>query len=688
MSKKLTALLTGILLLCCCLLQPLTFAADTQTGTVHVDDSLNVRSGPGTGYKIVGSLSNNDQVTILATKKISNTETWYQIQKDKLSGWASADYITINVPPPEYKPDASFEELLKAFPEDYKDALRKIHAEYPKWKFVAEPLSMTWATALKQENKVGTNTIYTSNDAWKSMEKGAYNWSNGTYVNVDSGYVTAAPQVVAYYMDPRNFLDTTYIFQFEDLTFSDKQTVEGIQGILPAALDKHAADLLKAAKAAKVNAYFLATRMTQEGSHINKLGLGTYPGYEGYYNFFNIGAYPHSGNTAVLNGAIYAKNHGWNTPYKALLGGAEFLGKGYINLGQDTLYYQKFNMTNTTSGLYTHQYMTNVQAPSSEANVRRRSITKAELDSELTFMIPVYKNMPKTVAEQPEGNGNKTNNNNFLDSITVTVSATEQPETDKTTATETTTGSTTATKATTGSTTTGQAKAAVATATLALTPSFNRYTGAYSLQVGSEVSAIRVAAKKNNTEATLRGAGNIPLKHGENVITLRVTATSGAVRTYTLTVTREGVDPGTPHITVNNILPGKIVTGVEPGTAVADLMATVQAYNGTVALVGANGKAKAEGVIATGDSLQLHTGDKLYATYPIIIYGDVNGDGKINSQDLRRVQRHILGVAVVAGHPLTAADANRDGKVNSQDLRRTQRHILGLVKTLQQEVNS
>ena len=70
-------------------------------------------------------------------------------------------------------------------------------------------------------------------------------------------------------------------------------------------------------------------------------------------------------------------------------------------------------------------------------------------------------------------------------------------------------------------------------------------------------------------------------------------------------------------------------------------------------------------------------------TLAVVIYGDANGDGKINSQDLRRIQRHILGVGIIDGHDLTAADVNRDGKVNSQDLRQAQRYILGLTTTLQ-----
>ena len=63
--------------------------------------------------------------------------------------------------------------------------------------------------------------------------------------------------------------------------------------------------------------------------------------------------------------------------------------------------------------------------------------------------------------------------------------------------------------------------------------------------------------------------------------------------------------------------------------------------------------------------------------------GDVNGDGAVNSVDLLRTQKHILGLEKLTGPYLTAADSNRDGKVDSVDLLRTQKYILKLLESLQ-----
>ncbi|MBQ4333247.1 MAG: SH3 domain-containing protein [Clostridia bacterium] len=631
-TRLLCALLCLCVLLCAVPLSGV-LAATALTGTVELDSGyLNLRSEPG--GDLIGKLYDGDVVTVVDTTVVDGKK-WHKVTAGSLTGWCSAAYIHIEY---TYEDDKEFEAYLTAqgFPEDYKTKLRTIYAEHPNWIFKAQHLSMTWAEALAEESKALKNAI-TSPDAWKSMEYGAYNWEKGEYVAVDSGgWVTASPALVAYFMDPRNFLDSTNVFQFEDLQYSDTQTAAGVQAILPSELDKHAEDLVKASKETKVSAYFLATRMAQEGSHKNGLGTGTVPGYEGYYNFFNYGAYAHSGNGAVTNGAIYAKNQGWDTPYKCLLGSAERIGNGYINKEQNTLYYQKFDVTDGGNGFYSHQYMTNVQAPSSEGRIRAGKASEAELASALVFILPVYKDMPATVAPKPGETGN---NNNFLDKLTVS-----------------------------GCT---------------LTPTFDRYTMDYAAYVGEDVAEVDIAATLNSKEAKVTGAGKVKLVPGENVIPVTVTATSGQTRTYTLTITREAEVEILPSVTGTDYIVDGVVTGVKPGTTIADFITALAVKDGTGAVHTADGKAKTEGTLATGDILRLYSGSILCLSYPIVIYGDVNGDGSISSQDLRRTQRHILGVDTVSGYYLTAADSNRDGTVNSQDLRRTQRHILGVIDTLQ-----
>ncbi len=640
-----TRLLCGLLTLCILLSalgSALYVSADTvKTGKV-VATGLSVRTAPNTGATFLGYLSQNETVTIYNSVTDSSGNIWYQITGNALSGYACAQlkgqdpYIVVNA---SYEYDEKFEAHLTAqnFPEDYKAKLRAIHAQYPKWVFKAEHLKTTWAAALAEECKFGVKTVNTAYESWKSMEYGAYNWDTGTYVNIDGGYVMASPSLVAYYLDPRNFLDAVYIFQFEDLSFSNEHTVDGVQAILPTALDKHAADLLAASKAANVSAYFLATRMTQEqGSNPNALATGTVPNYTGYYNFFNYGASPDDGdndpNDAVENGAKYAKNQGWDTPYKCLLGSAQKIGANYISIGQDTLYYQNFNVINER---YNHQYMTNVQASASEAYIRHSGASANELNSNLAFTIPVFKEMPSTVAKRPSTSGN---NNNFLESITVSGCD-------------------------------------------AISPTFNRYTHNYSTHAGSHVSGVQVSVKLSNSAASVAGAGTIALKSGSNVINITVTATSGEKRTYTLTITKEGGSASAPTVTSSVYTITDTITGVEPNTLPQDFVKNLAVTNGSAAVYAANGSVKASGAVATGDILRL-SGEST-VSYPIVIYGDVNGDGLVTSADLRTTQKHILGISQLSGYYFTAADSGKNGGITSADLRTTQKFILGVTKSLQ-----
>ena len=65
--------------------------------------------------------------------------------------------------------------------------------------------------------------------------------------------------------------------------------------------------------------------------------------------------------------------------------------------------------------------------------------------------------------------------------------------------------------------------------------------------------------------------------------------------------------------------------------------------------------------------------------YHIVLYGDVNGDGKINSTDLLVLQRHILEIDMLKGYFKTAGNINKNGKnPSSLDSLLIQRHILGL----------
>ena len=67
-----------------------TGTGNDKHGTI-TGDNLNIRSGPGTGYGSVGSLSSGEVVTILYQVTVGDT-TWGNIDK----GWISMDYVDLD----------------------------------------------------------------------------------------------------------------------------------------------------------------------------------------------------------------------------------------------------------------------------------------------------------------------------------------------------------------------------------------------------------------------------------------------------------------------------------------------------------------------------------------------------------------------------------------------------------------
>ena len=279
---------------------------------------------------------------------------------------------------------------------------------------------MDWSEVIIAESTGyhGRNVVpSTRADAWKCA-------CNKT---VEDVWKCASTAAVAYYMDPRNSLNENYIFQFEQLTYDEKnQTKEGVELILKPrnytqgkvtyydskgnkkTLNKTYVDvIMEASKEYNISPYHLASRIRQEqgagnaGSMISGTWTGGNGNYKGLYNFFNICAY---GKNIVQNGLKYAKSQGWTDPEKSIKGGAKILASGYISIGQDTLYLEKFDVVNGGDGYYSHQYMTNVSASRTEGYTIRNTYTDMGLlssESKIKFKIPVYKNMPKQICPQP-----------------------------------------------------------------------------------------------------------------------------------------------------------------------------------------------------------------------------------------------------------------------------------------------
>lgn len=623
--------------------------------------SVNVRKSATTASAVLTQVNGGQPLRILDQPNSS----WYHVTLTKgntsYTGYVHADYVSITNSGNTGGSDADFEAYLTAqgFPESYKPYLRELHASHAEWKFVAVQTGLDWNTVIENErNKQGQikNLIYGTSSAphynWRETSVG-YNWEKDSWSAYDgTTWFAASKDIVAYYMDPRNYLQEPYVFAFEQLSYDGSiHNAAGVEAILantfmanssPAGESRTFSDeIMEAAAAYNVSPYHLASRIRQEmGSTPGVNATGKSPNYPGIFNFYNVGSVDTAGGGAVNKGLAWASTSGsygrpWNSAYKAIMGGAQFIGSSYINRGQDTLYTQKFNVT-YTAGLYGHQYMTNIQAPSTEArSVYNAYTANGLIHSALVFKIPVYTNMPDGAAVKPADSGSP---NNWLSSLSVSGCS--------------------------------------------LTPSFAGGNTDYSIIVGNEVGSVSVSAKAVHGRAAVTGLGTVNLTVGTNQVPVTVTAENGTTRTYTITIIRKdgaggssGVPAG-PAFQTSYRISGTTISGVPLGTDAAALVSGLGLTAGTATVYKSDGTTVHTGVVGTGNIVRITNGASTL-TYTVVIYGDVTGDGVVNALDLLKVQKHIIGAGSLSGVYLEAANVKKNGTVSALDLLKIQKHIIG-----------
>ena len=630
-QKRILALMLGAVLLGDCaartgtMISGLSLAyAATGSATVNAT-TLNVRSTPGTTGSVVKKLAYGAAVTVVSETAGSDGKTWYKIQFSSGSGmqegYVRSDYIKF---PVSYSYDSTFENYLNSqgFPESYKVSLRTLHTEHPTWVFQAQKTGLNWSDVMAAEGAVGANLVSKSSiSSWKSTEYGAYDWNTGTWTGFDgSSWVAASKDIVAYYMDPRNFLNDTYVFQFLHHAYdSNAQTREGLTSLItgtflektpesttaatqsvqettgsgsspvvnnsgstgtsgslqqgesygpgmstgtsggtssgsssgstgsqgvslegpgstvsstisqrkvittalpeveygpgmdassitddntgasntsPVPTGQTYVDIImKAAAQTGVNPYVLGAMILQEqGTGKSGSISGKTAGYEGYYNFFNVGAFASGSMSAITRGLWYASQSGsygrpWNSIEKSIIGGAAYYSENFLKNGQDTFYLKKFNVQG--SNLYKHQYMTNVEGAAGEGAKLARAYTDAMKKQALVFKIPVFNNMPETACAKPTVNGSP---NNKLSGITIDG--------------------------------------------YSLTPTFSKDTEKYDLVVDSSVSSVNIRATAIDSKATVSGAGTISLGSGTTIVKIVVKAENGDTRTYQVSIAK------------------------------------------------------------------------------------------------------------------------------------------------------
>lgn len=631
-----------------------------------------------TSSSVIKANSSSDKVYMVndegATMSLSSPEavevlgesgSYYQI-KFLYSGFEYIGYFPkSNLTVQTYTTDDAYEQSLISlgFPADYANKLAILHAIHPNWTFTPSYTGgvvggMDFYTAVNNEYSVAArNVISGSNTSLRSTADAAY--QNGVWIPLaGDGWYGASAQTIAYYMDPRNFLDESHIFMFENGGYNPiTQTSDKIDLMLSGTFMKNpfycyetsnnctsgthtfSDTFLTAAQDKQINAVHLVTRVIQEqGSNGSVLSLGQgYNGeYIGYYNFFNIGA---SGSTSVeviTNGFIYAVNKNWNNQHISIYDGSSLLANNYVQRGQSTKYYQKFNTI--AAPYYGNQYMQNVESPYSEGYSTYKSYYKtyaslAEWDTALyDFLIPIYTNMGTSTTLDPSQNSDST-----LKSLEV--------------------------------------------AECTLNPEFQSSAYNYDCYTSKDTTELNVSAAATNANAKVENTGKISLSADEATVNIVVTAVNGQTSEYIINVHRVEGDTSTPSEILNAIgkkVSGNYVTNIEANSDLSNLINSVtnKYHFATITVKEANGTTVTEGIVKTGQIITI-TNFGITSTFTVVIYGDVSGDGQINIVDLLAIQKHLVKSKTLIDQYLNASDLNKDNVVDIRDLLLEQKHIVG-----------
>lgn len=576
------------------------------------------------------------------------------------------------------------------YPEIYTN-IQELKAAHPNWTFTMLYTGLNWNDVITGE----TTALHTRSLVHNSLVFGnVLDWVCATCKTdpKDNGsWYCASPKAVSYYMDTRNWLNDSYIFSFETLSFnSNAHSVEGVQAIISGTfMDKstitytdtngntqtinksYAQIIYDAGKMYNVSPYHLAARIRQEqGSGTSSLISGKKEGFVGYYNYFNVGAGGNSEAEIITNGLTYAKNKGWTTPELAIQGGASFLKGSYIGNFQDTLYLQKYSVDSSSGSLYGHQYQQNISAPYTEGlDVYDAYEELGILESNFNFIIPVYENMPETASTKPGRTTVLTTENVVVQTLYTPLRIRVRPS--------------------------------ISSNVLAEAP---RATVLVRIEKANEADENGyywdTVAYNNGTKTVIGYASREYLGEIATAETLNEAKTIGVMCNL-----RNG--PGTSNSWVKKILPvGTQVTVIDKINYKIDglVWCRVKLSDGTQGYVAENffqagpvKKYKIDGeniIIAPNTAITdipkatlvgdvLGTGAKVKVEdkeYTLVVLGDVNGDGKITPADYVRIKNDIMETTPLEGVYKIGADVNRDGKITPADYVRVKNHIMDTAK--------
>ena len=522
-----------------------------------------------------------------------------------------------------------------------KEQIQQLKTKHPNWSFKILYTDIDWNEAIGKEylghGSSPKNLVpKTHNSSWICNICGVDKaYDNGSWR-------CASKSGIEYMMDPRNSINEADIFQFEELTStgSDVNIVKKMTN--GTFLQGREQEITNIANTKRVNAYYIVARLIQEQG---KSGSELISGKTGYYNAFNFGASGSTSEQVIANGLAYAKKKGWDTLEKSISGGIDLIANEYIKIGQNTLYFQKFNVTNKST--FAHQYQQNLFAAKTESATLRNTYLDIEsYDSKHTFIIPVFKNMPSKACLTPDGNSTATSGADLV-KINVTTSLKLRKAPEDSTKVDWLWKDEIVARLEKGTTKINGAywdKIQKANGNVGYAP---RETFDYETDYKLYLVPINTTNGSNNSGNNSNSNGNNSNNNSNN---------------------NENKYHNTVKVLIND---EKKIIKVSPDAIAKDIL---EAFGGSVKIT------KADGSFLNGENDNMATNFIVKDTYTVIKKGDANADGIVNSFDYIRVMNYIMGRKQLNGYEKEAADANNDGIVNSFDYIRIMNYIMGTKK--------
>lgn len=549
-----------------------------------------------------------------------------------------------------------------------KQMIQDLQKTHPNWKFKVLYTGLDWEEVITYE--------YMGHDKSPKNLVPVTSRCTGDWVCLyckeekyyDSGkWRCASETAIQYMMDARNSINNSDVFQFMELTYQEA-SVESIKKMVAGTFldnESYINAILSAGKKHNVSPYYIVALAIQEqGVDGSSTTTGKYAGYEGYYNIFNINASGNGEGTIITRALSYAKTNGWNSMEASIDGGAKEISKSYIGRGQNTLYFQKFDVENSDGKLYWHQYQQNILAAQNEGVTIRKTFEEINaIDAEYTFVIPVYENMPEKVQGKPLTT--RTINTLISDLVKVNV---KETITLRKTANGTKLGTLYANEIVTR-----------------LEKAKQQVSGTYWDKVMKSDGTIGYVARetyKDEKEYKLYLMPVLELINEKPNETPSQTPNEKPSQSPSENPNEKPKDETTETPNETNKSETQVIASasnekikinaeakqitISPETTVKEIVDLIGFEVNTT---------DSEGKVI-GKTTVPATGTKINDEFSIIMLGDVNGDGEVNTGDTLAIKQHIKSVKTIENENyLKSADINEDGEINSGDSLIAKQHI-------------